>query len=257
MIKKEKLAIIRKVYPNAETTTDLVNKLVDFIENSLELDPGMVMFADSICCDDVNSLQYPDRMKELLGPFKMGGLNGYPFAGLTGMGAFLSHVPDDGAVLIYYGPHIGITRSGELGTNVVNAKDWVPEVPMSIQTTADFNTVNPFMNADAIIRKEKFPKRLVMQSVYAKLDNPTKKARRNYQKYLGKMASKSISKNLKGYLAPGYYESNHYVRTGNTIVLIPDEAYMEQFPDDPKTIFPHHLHPQYLKLADLLPETRP
>lgn len=116
MIKKEKLAIIRKVYPNAETTTDLVNKLVDFIENSLELDPGMVMFADSICCDDVNSIQYPDRMKDLLGPFKMGGLNGYPFAGLTGMGAFLSHVPDDGAVLIYYGPHIGITRSGELGT---------------------------------------------------------------------------------------------------------------------------------------------
>lgn len=42
--------------------------------------------------------------------------------------------------------------------NVVNAKDWVPEVPMSIQTTADFNTVNPFMNADAIIRKEKFRK---------------------------------------------------------------------------------------------------
>ena len=31
------------------------------------------------------------------------------------MGAFASHVPDDGAVLIYYGPHIGITKDGTFG----------------------------------------------------------------------------------------------------------------------------------------------
>jgi hypothetical protein len=73
------------------------------------------MFADSICSDDVNSIQYPIRAQEFLGPFKMGGLNGFPFTGLTGMKAFASHVPDDGAVLIYYGPHIGITKNGILG----------------------------------------------------------------------------------------------------------------------------------------------
>lgn len=31
------------------------------------------------------------------------------------MGAFASHVPDDGAVFIYYGPHIGITQKGVIG----------------------------------------------------------------------------------------------------------------------------------------------
>lgn len=31
------------------------------------------------------------------------------------MGAFASHVPDDGAVFIYYGPHIGITKKGAIG----------------------------------------------------------------------------------------------------------------------------------------------
>ena len=31
------------------------------------------------------------------------------------MGAFASHVPDDGAVFIYYGPHIGISKTGALG----------------------------------------------------------------------------------------------------------------------------------------------
>jgi hypothetical protein len=31
------------------------------------------------------------------------------------MGAFASHVPDEGAVFIYYGPHIGITKNGTIG----------------------------------------------------------------------------------------------------------------------------------------------
>ncbi|MBB3836523.1 hypothetical protein FHS57_000505 [Runella defluvii] len=115
MLKKEKLKIIRQWYPNAITTIDSVNRFIDFIEEHLDLEPEQVMLADSVCSDDVNSIQYPARTKELLGPFKMGGLDGFPFTGLTGMGAFASHVPDDGAVFIYYGPHIGITKTGTIG----------------------------------------------------------------------------------------------------------------------------------------------
>lgn len=115
MKKREKLAIIRQYYPNAITTIDSVNRLIDFVEERLDLEPYKVMSADSICSDDVNSIQYPARAQELLGPFKMGGLDGFPFTGLTGMGAFASHVPDDGAVFIYYGPHIGISKNGIIG----------------------------------------------------------------------------------------------------------------------------------------------
>jgi hypothetical protein len=115
MKKREKLAIIRKHYPNAHTTIDSVNMLIDFVEGHLDLELSKVMLADSICSDDVNSIQYPARAYELLGPFKMGGLDGYPFTGLTGMGAFASHVPDEGAVFIYYGPHIGISKEGVVG----------------------------------------------------------------------------------------------------------------------------------------------
>jgi hypothetical protein len=115
MKKREKLDIIHKWYPNAMTTIDSVNKIIDFVECELDLEPGQIMHADSICSDDVNSIQYPARTQEFLGPFKMGGLDGYPFTGLTGMGAFASHVPDNGAIFIYYGPHIGITKAGELG----------------------------------------------------------------------------------------------------------------------------------------------
>lgn len=115
MKKREKLDIIRKWYPKAITTIDSVNKIIDFVEYELDLEPKQVMLADSVCSDDVNSIQYPARTQEFLGPFKMGGLDGFPFTGLTGMGAFASHVPDEGAVFIYYGPHIGITKDGTIG----------------------------------------------------------------------------------------------------------------------------------------------
>lgn len=115
MKKREKLAIIRKIYPHAMTTIDSVNMLIDFVENELDLEPRQIMIADSICSDDVNSIQYPARTQEFLGPFKMGGLDGFPFTGLIGMAAFAGHVPDEGGVFIYYGPHIGITKSGAIG----------------------------------------------------------------------------------------------------------------------------------------------
>lgn len=115
MKKREKLAIIHQYYPNAVTTIDGINRIIDFVEEELDLEPAQIMLADSICSDDVNSIQYPVRAAEFLGPFKMGGLDGFPFTGLTGMGAFASHVPDMGAVFVYYGPHIGISKKGEIG----------------------------------------------------------------------------------------------------------------------------------------------
>ncbi len=115
MKKREKLAIIRQHYSNSITTIDSVNMLIDFVEEQLDLEPAQIMLADSICSDDVNSIQYPARAHEFLGPFKMGGLDGFPFTGITGMGAFASHVPDEGAVFVYYGPHIGISKNGAIG----------------------------------------------------------------------------------------------------------------------------------------------
>src|SRR5688572_12772778 len=115
MKKKQKLRIVRQFYPNALTTLDTVNRLFDFLEEKYDIDPFQIMLADSICSDDVNSIEYPARAAEMLGPFKMGGLNGFPFTGLTGMAAFASHIPEDGAVFIYYAPHIGISKDSVPG----------------------------------------------------------------------------------------------------------------------------------------------
>jgi len=109
------LETVQKWYPNAKTTEATINKLLDVIESKLGLKPNQLMHADSMCCDDVNAIQYPPRAYEMLGPFHLGGLNGFPFAGVTGMNAFAHHVPEDGAVVVFYAPHIGITKDGKIG----------------------------------------------------------------------------------------------------------------------------------------------
>jgi len=115
MKKRDKLEIVRRVYPNAATTAESVDALFDLLEDRFDLEPHQIMLADSICSDDVISIEYPTRAYEMLGPFKMGGLDGFPFTGLTGMAAFAGHVPDEGAVLVYYAPHIGISKEGTVG----------------------------------------------------------------------------------------------------------------------------------------------
>ncbi len=153
---------------------------------------------------------------------------------------------------LYYAYEYEAMTQGGWAFNVVNSADWVPEMPISIQTLKDFNNVNPFTNAKVLIKKQKFPANLVLKHIYNKLDKPTKKAQNNYEKYLGEMTSKIIKKNITGFSPPLYYSSNHYVRTGATIVLIPNDEYFKQFPDDPTKLFPHHFHAQYLLLLKQL-----
>ncbi len=115
MNEEKTLAAIRSHYPKADSGTKLVKEWFTILQNELNLPPNKLMVANSVCSDDVNAIQYPKQAREVLGPFNMGGLDGFPFAGVTGMNAFAHHVPSDGALSIFYGPHIGITKEGELG----------------------------------------------------------------------------------------------------------------------------------------------
>lgn len=139
------------------------------------------------------------------------------------------------------------------GYNVVNSADWVPEVPFSIQTINDVNTTNPFKGAPALIKKQKLPQRIVLKYIYNSLSKPALKAQKNYQKYMGRLASRTVQKNLNGYVAPEYYQSSDYVRTGTTIVLKADSTYFSKYPDSDDKLFTHHFHPPYLYLAEKLP----
>jgi hypothetical protein len=100
-------------YPNAETGTAVTNKYLHFLEKEYGADLSKMLFATSLCSDDVNVST--DFRKVLTRPFTMGGLGGLPYSGLTGMVAFAHHIPDGGDAFIFYGPHIGISDTGVLG----------------------------------------------------------------------------------------------------------------------------------------------
>lgn len=146
-----------------------------------------------------------------------------------------------------------LTRNG-WAYNVVNCADWVPEVPFSVQTVNDFNLTNPFRNAKRLIRKQKFPANIALRHVYNKLSKPAKKAQRNYENYLGKMVSKSVKKNIPGFKPPTYYKSNHYVRTGTTIILYPTQEYFKTYPENSENVWHHHFQAPYLFLTEKLPD---
>ncbi len=151
---------------------------------------------------------------------------------------------------LYFAYEYEAMTQGGWAYNTVNSADWVPEVPLSVQTVNDFNTTNPFVNAKAMIGKQKLLQRLALRHVYNNLSKPSLKAQKNYQKYLGNLASKAVRKNISGYAAPEYYNSNNYVRTGAFMVLLADSAYYKTYPDSKEKIFTHHFPDPYLYLAE-------
>lgn len=154
---------------------------------------------------------------------------------------------------LYFAYAYEAETAGGWAFNVVNASDWVPETPVSIQTIDDFNRVNPFTDAKTAIKKQKFPACLILKKAYRKLSRPPAKARNNYQKYLGNMVSKLVKQHLPEFQPPPYFNSSNYCRTGQTIVLLPDDHYRELFPDSREKIFIHHLFDPYFYLAGKLP----
>ncbi len=61
---------------------------------------------------------------------------------------------------LYFAYDYETTTRGGWACNVVNAADWVPETPFSVQTVSDFNTTNPFVNAKKGNQQTKVPDEL-------------------------------------------------------------------------------------------------
>ena len=106
---------ITQHYPDATPIRELEKKITsDLNMNGFIL--SRTIWGTSICSDEVNnSFNLFGKMFVGPGPFRFGGISGIPFTGKTGFLAFASHIPDKGNAFILYGPHIGISKSGEIG----------------------------------------------------------------------------------------------------------------------------------------------
>ncbi len=161
---------------------------------------------------------------------------------------YCSAAPKPGNLFFAYGFE-GLTKGGWAYT-VVNAADWVPETPVTIQKLQDFNRVNPFSNYRKRFRKQGLFTQLLLGYVYRKLDKPTRKAVKRYIKYLGNYAHRIIQRTQPQLPRPSYSNTLNYARAGIPIVLMPDEEYYKRYPENPEKIFSHHLFEPYLTLME-------
>merc|ERR1712217_342392 len=104
-------------FPGALPGPEVHNRLLEVL-GDYGFKPENTILGTSICSDEINTVNgtMVDLMKQYWGTnFPLGGIGGAPYVGKTGFFAFSHHVPDNGNVLVVYGPHVGITASGEVG----------------------------------------------------------------------------------------------------------------------------------------------
>ena len=93
-----------------------------------DFDEDNTLFCDSSCPDEIN---HDDPLEDITtlfqqrwgSIFNLGGLGGLPFTGKTGWGAFSSHVPKDGNIVLLFYPHVGIDSEGNVGRVLREGQD--------------------------------------------------------------------------------------------------------------------------------------
>lgn len=106
---------VKNHYPKAIEIKELEQQITDEL-NLHGFNLSGTIWGTSICSDEVNnSFNILSNLFAGPGPFRFGGISGYPFTGKTGVMAFASHIPDNGGAFILYGPHIGISKEGTPG----------------------------------------------------------------------------------------------------------------------------------------------
>ena len=108
------LEIIRKHFPNACTWPEVTGKYLQKISTEYHIPIEKLLFASCVCPDELN-YRATNFNNEFSLAFNLGGLGGIPYTGKTGMAAYASHIPADGASFIYFGPHVGIHSDGSIG----------------------------------------------------------------------------------------------------------------------------------------------
>jgi hypothetical protein len=111
------MAITKKVsvhYPNAKSGDDITESYLTLLEKEYNSDLRKMLFATSVCSDDVNVST--DFRRVLSRPFTMGGLGGLPYSGFTGMVAF-SHIFLMAVMLLFFMVAYWNHRRGRIRTN--------------------------------------------------------------------------------------------------------------------------------------------
>lgn len=125
-----------------------------------------------------------------------------------------------------------ITRDG-WALRVVNTRDWVPEVPFSVQTLKDLNAVNPFAKASVFSK-------LFLGDSYGEMDEATAHAEEVYEGDLGHKVFLKVRNYLPQLVEPAYVPTVAYATAGATVVLPPYPGYDKTYVGSALQVMVHH-----------------
>jgi len=112
------LRTVNKCFPGAMQAKEVARRSKRFLARRYAFERENTMYGESTCPDEINHMDCSlgAYMQQDWGEcFQMGGIGGCPYVGKEGYEAMLSHIPDDGNVVIMFGPHVGISPDGEVG----------------------------------------------------------------------------------------------------------------------------------------------
>jgi len=108
-------AHVKSTFPGAMTNGDLVIRTVAILHQG-GFDSSNTLLTTSLCSDELAKRLGDDFSQVYGNTYLLGGLAGFPFAGNIGFETMALHMPDDGFCFLVYGPHVGITREGVVGS---------------------------------------------------------------------------------------------------------------------------------------------
>jgi hypothetical protein len=108
------LKSVNQSYPNAAPCNEIFTRANEILACK-GLDADNTLFAVCCCRDEINKTAIHELSSKWGENFDLSGLAGFPTAGITGLTAYSHHVPDDGNLFIFYGPHIGFDEDGRIG----------------------------------------------------------------------------------------------------------------------------------------------
>jgi hypothetical protein len=117
-LEEEAEITMNELFPTAMLSSDTERAIFKTLK-ARGFTPENTLFGHSVCSDEVNNRKeqlIPLMVNRWQEGFALGGLAGIPFAGKSGFGAYLHHVPDSGKLLVLFAPHVGIDQIGRVGS---------------------------------------------------------------------------------------------------------------------------------------------
>ena len=103
--------ILKRTFPDAMTGPAFADSAINYIQRKYHIPPGKILMGASLCVDDIIYTKNFRLNPKVKGPFNLGGLGGLPFTGVSGLGAFAHHIPEDGMMFLLIAPHIGYSEN--------------------------------------------------------------------------------------------------------------------------------------------------